>query len=107
MTGTVPTPLPSGVEAMPAGPGLLAALESVVPGSLSGNETVDYAAAVYRLVNHVQGLFLPALAEAGIAEEPWTSQRRAQPDPDFAADEIRAALVLTRSAAEGWFWLAW
>jgi hypothetical protein len=74
---------------------------------LSGNDTVDYAAAVYRMVNHVQGLFLPAVAETGIAEKPLTAERLAGPDPDFAADEIRAALCLTRSAAEGWFWLAW
>jgi hypothetical protein len=107
MNGTVPAPLPSGVEAMAAGAALLGVLESVDPGLLSGSDTVDYAAAVYRLVNHVQGLLLAAVAETGVAEKPLTTDRVAHPDVDFGADEIRAALVLTRTAAEGWLWLAW
>src|SRR4029079_9068788 len=99
MTGTVPTPLPSGVAKMAAGPELLAALASVVPAALPGSDTVGYAAAIYRLRNHLDGLFLAAVPETGIAERPSTTERVAHPDVDFGADEIRAALRLTRPAA--------
>jgi hypothetical protein len=62
----------------------------------------------YRQANHERARVLAAMVEVGVcgpvcADEELT--RMAVPD-EFSADEIRAALVLTRRAAESQFWLA-
>ena len=91
----------SALEHTPVGPGLAAALAPLDLTTLTGSQVVDVLKARYRQANHERAQLFAVITEA---------MRRTQAEtvvPDhiwpveFAADEIRAALVLTRTAAEG------
>ncbi len=90
------------LECIPSGPALAAALSGLDPAKLSGTECVLLLRARYRQSNHDRGALLELVDEVhrrGLAE---ATDRGADPDQayEFAADEVRAALVLTRRAAE-------
>ncbi len=65
--------------------------------------------AQYRQANHEQVRVLAAMAEVGLRSVGSAGdelRRRALPD-EFSADEVRAALALTRRAADAQFSLRW
>jgi hypothetical protein len=70
---------------------------------------VQVLKAQYRQANHERARVMAVMAEVGLCGGVGPTgdelRRRAEPD-QFAADEVRAALVLTRRAAEGQFWVA-
>jgi hypothetical protein len=106
MTGTVATPLPEGLEWMAPGPELGSVLASVGPAMLSGEDTVTYLQAEYRQSAYQQAQVLRAMVEVGLAKNPVSVDRLNCP-PEFAPDEVRAALVLTRTSATMQMSLAW
>jgi len=89
----------AGLAHIPAGPGLAAALASVDLKGLTGSQCVDVVKARYRQASHERGQLFAVIAEVmhrGEADSPAFAQWPGE----FAADEVRAALVLTRRAAE-------
>lgn len=90
--------LPSDLERIPPGPFLGAILSGIDRSKLSGHDTVRVMKARNRQIAHFQAELAADMvevshrtdAEMGRSEEAW----------DYASDEIRAALTLTRRAAE-------
>ncbi len=90
--------LPGDLEQIPPGPFLAVILSGVDRSKLSGYDTVRVMKANHRMVAHFQANLAGDMvevshrtdAEWGQCEEAW----------DYASDEIRAALTLTRRAAE-------
>lgn len=94
--------LPDCVGKTPAGAELAALLEDVPVEQVSGFDTVEYMKAAHRLATHYQGVFLKALLETGIRlPSPDDQVVRAETPGEFACEEARAALVWSRSRAEG------
>jgi len=90
------------LERTPAGPALAGLLAGLDPTVLSGAECVLLMRARYRQSSHERGQLLAVVDEVrrrGVADAAGFG---ADPDQagEFAADEVRAALVLTRRAAE-------
>ena len=105
---TVQQVIPVGLAEVPPGPELAGVLAGIELSRLSGYDGVEVLKAQYRQVNHERARLMAAMVEVGLcgigsADEPV--RRMAAPD-EFSADEIRAALVLTRRAADAQFWLA-
>jgi hypothetical protein len=105
---TVQQVIPVGLAEVPPGPELAGVLAGIELSRLSGYDGVEVLKAQYRQVNHERARLMAAMVEVGLcgigsADEPV--RRMAVPD-EFSADEIRAALVLTRRAADAQFWLA-
>jgi hypothetical protein len=100
--------LPEGLADMPPGPRLAAVLDSIEPSRLGGLDCVEALRAHARQVSHEQARFMAAMVEVGLCGIGPDDQlpRRERPD-EFAADEIRAALALTRSAATTQLTVAW
>ncbi|HEY7224834.1 MAG TPA: hypothetical protein VH561_14750, partial [Micromonosporaceae bacterium] len=109
---------------VPVGPGLAAALAQIRIGGLSGFDKVLLLRARHRQDNHERGLLLQAVAAVALHTDPDpTDPDPADPDPADPGpdeggddgdggvggvgvlvpdvDEVRAALVLTRRAAQG------
>ncbi|MEZ0075197.1 hypothetical protein ABH927_004567 [Planotetraspora sp. GP83] len=85
---------------MAPGPGLAAVLDGLDVARLSGYDAVLVLQAYARLEAHVQARKAAVMAEVGLYE-PSPCDMKKMPRPDkYSADEIRAALVLTRRAAE-------
>src|SRR5258705_10293873 len=87
------------LEHTPAGPALATALASVDLNVLTGSQVVDVVKALYRQDSHGRAQLFAGIAEAmrrNEADSPAFEQRPGE----FAADEMRAALVLTPPAAE-------
>ncbi|MEA1902274.1 MAG: DUF222 domain-containing protein, partial [Actinomycetota bacterium] len=90
--------LPDDLESIPPGPFLMGILQSVDRSKLSGFDTVRIMKARNRQIAHSQAELAADMvevsyrtdAEMGRTEEAW----------EYASDEIRAALTLTRRAAE-------
>jgi hypothetical protein len=100
--------VPEGLAELPPGSRLAAVLSEIDLARLSGFDCVTVLKARYRQLNHERAQVMAAMVEVGLCgigpdDQP---RRRAVPD-EFAADEIRAALVLTRRAADAQFWLAY
>jgi len=89
----------AGLAHIPAGPGLAAALASVDLKGLTGSQCVDVVKARYRQASHERGQLFAVIAEVMHRDEA-DSPVFAQWPGEFAADEVRAALVLTRRSAE-------
>ena len=98
--------MPEGLELMAPGPELGAVLASIGPASLAGEDTVTYLQAQYRQLAYQNAQVLRAMVEVGLSEAPRTTERMSCP-PEFAPDEIRAALVLTRTSATMQLSLGW
>ncbi len=106
MPGGEPTdPIADAVVALvdlPVGPALSTALAALDLNVLTGSQVVDVLKARYRQHNHERALLLAVTAEVmhrnapdstiSIPSDVWPGE--------FAADEVRAALVFSRNAAE-------
>ncbi|BCB87221.1 HNH endonuclease signature motif containing protein [Phytohabitans suffuscus] len=87
---------------MPAGPELAAALACVDRPALNGFELVEVAKAITRQIAHDQAELLATVAEIAycpLGDETSPAQRTDHPT-EYAADEVRLALTLTRRAAD-------
>lgn len=100
--------VPQDLAGMAPGPELARVLAGLELSRLSGFDCVEVLKAQYRQANHERARVMAAMAEVGVCGPVLAGAeltRMAVPD-EFSADEIRAALVLTRRAAESQFWLA-
>ncbi len=104
---TVRQLIPDGLAKVSPGPELSRVLAGVELSRLSGYDCVEVLKAQYRQVNHERARLMAAMAEVGVCGVVPAGEelRRTSPD-EFSADEVRAALVLTRRAADAQFWLA-
>jgi hypothetical protein len=104
---TVRQVIPVGLAEVPPGPELAGVLAGIELSRLSGYDGVEVLKAQYRQVNHERARLMAAMVEVGLCDvgPAGESPRMAFPD-EFSPDEIRAALVLTRRAADAQFWLA-
>jgi hypothetical protein len=99
--------IPEDLADVPPGPRLSAVLSGIDLGRLSGFDCVRVLQARYRQLNHDRAALMTAMVEVGLSgPAPDDLARMAVPD-EFSADEIRAALMLTRRAAETQFSLAY
>jgi hypothetical protein len=100
--------VPEDLVDIPPGPQLSAALAGIDLARLSGFDRVEVLKARYRQLNHDRAQVMAAMVEVGLCGRGSAGElvRMAVPD-EFSADEIRAALVLTRRAAEAQFSLAY
>jgi hypothetical protein len=100
--------VPEARAQIPPGPRLAAALSEIDLTRLSGFDCVTVLKARYRQLNHERAQLMATMLKVGLCgigpDDP--PRRRMVPD-EFSADEIRAALVLTRRAADTQFWLAY
>jgi len=96
--------IPQDLASIAPGPELARVLAEVELSRLSGFDCVEVLKAQYRQANHERARVLAAMVEVGMRSGCDDLSRRA-PD-EFSADEIRAALMLTRRAADGQLWLA-
>src|SRR5262245_47590935 len=90
----------AGLADLPVGPGLGAALAPLNLSTLTDSQCIDLIQAWYRQNNHVRAQLFAVLAEVMHRGQADTSIRTQQWPGEFAADEVRAALVLTRDAAQ-------
>ncbi|MGA9309842.1 MAG: hypothetical protein WBV74_05670 [Pseudonocardiaceae bacterium] len=92
--------IPEGLAQVAPGPelaGLLAALEL---SQLSGYDCVEVLKARYQQFNHERARLMATMVEVGLCGiGPDDELPRTAVTDEFAADEIRAALMLTRRAA--------
>jgi hypothetical protein len=104
---TVRQLIPEDLAEVPPGPELARVLAGIELSRLSGYDCVEVLKARYRQVSHERTQLMAAVVEVGLCGIGPDDElpRRAVPD-EFSADEVRAALVLTRCAADAQFWLA-
>ncbi len=98
---TVRQLLPAGLADMGPGPQLSAALATLDIHALTGSDLVEVLRARARQLSHDQAQLLAVMAEIGLCDpdaEPDEVARLTEA-PEYAADEIRAALAWTRNAA--------
>ncbi len=92
---------------MTPGPGLAAVLAEIELSRLCAFDTVEVLKAQYRQLNHDRARLMAAMVEVGLADIGPDDEPRRLPAPtEFSPDEVRAALVLTRRAADAQFWTA-
>ncbi|PZS40178.1 MAG: hypothetical protein DLM62_04255 [Pseudonocardiales bacterium] len=100
--------IPEDLTDIPPGPRLAQALSEITLARLSGFDSVKVLQARYRQLSHDRAQLMAAMVEVGLCGVGVAGdelRRMAVPD-EFSADEVRAALVLTRRAADAQFWLA-
>ena len=93
--------IPEGLAQLAPGPELGVRLGGLNISALTGNDLVEVLRARARQLSHEQAQLLAVMVEVGLSDPqagPDGVGRLAQA-PEFAADEIRAALVWTRNAA--------
>jgi hypothetical protein len=101
--------IPPDLAEMPPGPELAAVLAGIDRARVSGFDCVELLTAWARQCNHDTAQLLGTMAEVGICDvavEDEGVARLGEPG-EFAADEVRAALALTRRAAAARFDLAY
>ncbi|MBV9731035.1 MAG: DUF222 domain-containing protein [Pseudonocardiales bacterium] len=105
---TVRQLIPEDLASIPPGPELAHVLVGLELSRLSGFDCVEVLKAQYRQANHERARVMAAMVEVGLCGPvPADEELRRMAVPDeFSADEVRAALVLTRRAADVQFWLA-
>ncbi len=89
----------AGLALISSGPGLAAALACLDLKVLTGSQVVDVLKARYRQNNHDRAQLFAVIAEVLHRGQAETSVLEEYPG-EFASDEVRAALVLTRRAAD-------
>ncbi len=94
------------LSGIPAGPALGAALAALDPSRLTGQQWVDVLVARYRQGNHERGELFAAIGQVLLHRLPTSTWKVKEPD-EFAVDEVRAALTLTRTAAQDVGALVW
>jgi hypothetical protein len=98
--------IPGGLAQVAPGPELAAVLAGIELSRLSGYDCVEVLKARYRQFNHERARLMATMVEVGLCGiGPDEELPRVVPD-EFTADEVRAALVLTRRAADAQFWFA-
>lgn len=99
--------IPVGLADIAPGLELAGVLAGIELSRLSGYDCVEVLKARYRQVNHERARLMATMVEVGLCDIGPDDElpRMAAPD-EFSADEIRAALVFTRRAADAQFWLA-
>jgi hypothetical protein len=104
---TVRQLIPEGLVEIPPGPELARILAGIELSRLSGYDCVEVLKAQYRQVNHERARLMSTMVEVGLCDIGPDDElpRKAVPG-EFAADEVCAALMLTRRAADTQFWLA-
>ncbi|MEE8374945.1 MAG: DUF222 domain-containing protein [Acidimicrobiia bacterium] len=90
--------VPSDLEQIPPGPFLGAILSGVDRSKLSGHDTLRVMKARNRQIAHFQAELAADMVE--VAHRTDADMGRSEEAWDYASDEIRAALTLTRRAAE-------
>ncbi|GAA4772911.1 hypothetical protein GCM10023200_01610 [Actinomycetospora chlora] len=90
-------PLPAGIDVMPAGAELAAALAAVDRTRLAPHDTVRLVDAEARQLSHQQARFHAAAREAALAD-PEAPGGRAEREAADGGDELRARLSLSRTA---------
>lgn len=106
---TVRQLVPEGLADVPPGPRLAQVLSGIDLARLSGFECVEVLKARYRQLSHDRAQLMAAMVEVGLCGvgPAGDELRRMVVLDEFSADEIRAALVLTRRAADAQFGLAY
>ena len=89
----------AGLASIPVGPTLAAALASLDLRALTGSQVVDVLKARYRQNNHDRAQLFAVIAEVMHRGQAESNALEEYPG-EFASDEVRAALVLTRRAAD-------
>jgi hypothetical protein len=94
--------IPEGLAEMAPGPELAALLDGMDIRTLTGDDLVDVLRARARQLSHEQARLLATMAELAIRDPDAAPDEVARLDEpaEFAADEIRAALAWTRTAAD-------
>jgi hypothetical protein len=99
--------IPEDLADIPPGPELSGVLAGIDLARLGGFDCVEVLKAQYRQLNHDRARLMATMVEVGLADiGPDDEPRRLSAPTEFSADEIRAALVLTRRAADAQFWTA-
>lgn len=99
--------IPEGLAAVAPGPELAGVLAGIELSRLSGYDCVEVLKARYRQLNHERARLMATMVEVGLCGiGPDDELPRTVVPDEFAADEVRAALVWTRRAADAQFWLA-
>ncbi len=99
--------IPEGLAQVAPGPELAGVLAGIELSRLSGYDCVEVLKARYRQLNHERAQLMATMVEVGLCGiGPDDELPRVVVPDEFAADEIRAALMLTRRAADAQFWLA-
>ena len=89
----------TGLVHIPSGPSLAAALACLDLRVLTGSQVVDVLKARYRQNNHDRAQLFAVIAEVMHRGQAASTAFEEYPG-EFASDEVRAALVLTRRAAD-------
>ena len=99
--------IPEDLADIAPGPELSGVLTGLDLSRLGGFDCVEVLKAQYRQLNHDRARLMAAMVEVGLADiGPDDQPRRLSAPTEFSPDEVRAALVLTRRAAEAQFWTA-
>ena len=99
--------IPEDLVDIAPGPELSVVLAGLDLARLGGFDCVEVLKAQYRQLNHDRARLMATMVEVGLADiGPDDEPRRLSAPTEFSADEIRAALVLTRRAADAQFWTA-
>lgn len=94
--------VPEGLALMAPGPELAVVLAGIDVRAVSGFDVVEVAKARQRQLSHDQAMFLEAVVESGARSD---AEFGREPVLDeFRPSEVRAALSLTRRAAEDLYW---
>ncbi len=96
--------IPSDLEKMTPGPDLAAILSGLDPCQLSGYDLVAVLCAQQRQISHDQARLYAVMVEVSHRMDPESGWR--DEAVEFASDEIRTALTLTRRAADSELGLA-
>jgi hypothetical protein len=99
--------IPEDLAEIPPGPQLSAVLSAIDLAQLSGFDCVRVLKARYRQLNHDRAQLMAAMVEVGLCGAASNDLARMSIPDEFSADEVRAALMLTRRAAEAQFELAY
>ena len=91
-------PLPEGLAEMPPGPELGAVLGGIDRSRLCGDDVVTLLQVMARQVSYYQAELYAVMAEVAHCSSDPTSAERVEAIDEFAAEEIGAALCLTRRA---------
>ncbi|MGH3670575.1 MAG: DUF222 domain-containing protein [Pseudonocardiaceae bacterium] len=98
--------IPTDLADIPPGPHLSAALSGLDLAQLSGFDCVEVLKAQYRQISHERARLMAAMVEVGLRSSAADGLSRMAVPDEFSADEIRAALMLTRRAADAQLSLA-
>lgn len=107
MSEVEPTPVPEGLAVMAPGPELAAVLAGLDVADVAGVDTVEVLTAQHRQMCHERARFLLAVLETGLrAANSGGGVVRMGAPGEFACEEARAALMMSRRRAGDMFRLS-